>query len=115
MATLPSTSTSQSSSQLVKSYSNGTQWYRLYADGWCEQGGYFMCDWSHYDVNFLYPFKQQVISFVSSDDTPWPSCYIFRESDVTLKGFRISIDASGVPDSFNYGRITKVSYYACGY
>ena len=24
---------------LVKSYVNGTSWYRIYSDGWCEQGG----------------------------------------------------------------------------
>jgi hypothetical protein len=24
---------------LIKSYSSGTDWYRIYADGWCEQGG----------------------------------------------------------------------------
>lgn len=30
---------SQYHGQLVKSYSSGTTWYRIYADGWCEQGG----------------------------------------------------------------------------
>ena len=25
---------------VVETYSNGTSWYRLYSDGWCEQGGY---------------------------------------------------------------------------
>lgn len=25
---------------LIKSYSSGTDWYRIYSDGWCEQGGY---------------------------------------------------------------------------
>ena len=24
---------------IVESYSNGTEWYRIYSDGWCEQGG----------------------------------------------------------------------------
>ena len=26
--------------ELIKSYINGTEWYRIYSDGWCEQGGY---------------------------------------------------------------------------
>lgn len=26
---------------LIKSYSSGTSWYRIYSDGWCEQGGSF--------------------------------------------------------------------------
>ena len=25
---------------VVETYSNGTDWYRVYSDGWCEQGGY---------------------------------------------------------------------------
>ena len=24
---------------LVESYQNGADWYRIYSDGWCEQGG----------------------------------------------------------------------------
>lgn len=26
---------------LIYSYSNGTDWYNIYSDGWCEQGGYY--------------------------------------------------------------------------
>ena len=26
---------------LIKSYSSGTSWYRIYSDGWCEQGNFF--------------------------------------------------------------------------
>ena len=26
---------------LVKIYSNGASWYRIYSDSWCEQGGQF--------------------------------------------------------------------------
>ena len=26
-------------SYLVETYVNGTSWYRVYSDGWCEQGG----------------------------------------------------------------------------
>ena len=25
---------------VIETYSNGTSWYRVYSDGWCEQGGY---------------------------------------------------------------------------
>lgn len=25
---------------IVESYVNGTSWYRVYSDGWCEQGGF---------------------------------------------------------------------------
>lgn len=26
---------------IISSYVNGTSWYRVYSDGWCEQGGYY--------------------------------------------------------------------------
>lgn len=28
------------SAVVVDSYKNGTEWYRVWSDGWCEQGGY---------------------------------------------------------------------------
>ena len=28
-----------SSAVITETYSNGTSWYRVYSDGWCEQGG----------------------------------------------------------------------------
>lgn len=31
---------SRSRGILEESYTNGTSWYRVYSDGWCEQGGY---------------------------------------------------------------------------
>ena len=43
---------------LVDSYHNGTEWYRIYSDGWIEQGGRF---YNNADVentiSFLKPFK----------------------------------------------------------
>lgn len=26
---------------VIETYVNGLSWYRIYADGWCEQGGYY--------------------------------------------------------------------------
>ena len=43
ICTIPATTTSTASSAtpavIVENYKNGTDWYRLYSDGWCEQGG----------------------------------------------------------------------------
>lgn len=43
---------------VVESYHNGTEWYRIYSDGWIEQGGRF---YNNADVantiSFLKPFK----------------------------------------------------------
>ena len=29
----------ESVAYITETYSNGTEWYRVYSDGWCEQGG----------------------------------------------------------------------------
>ena len=44
---------------LIKSYSAGTDWYRIYSDGWCEQGG--ICQSHQYNttlqqVTFIVPY-----------------------------------------------------------
>lgn len=41
---------------LIDSYVNGTSWYRVYSDGWCEQGGrqWFPDNWT---LTFLVPFR----------------------------------------------------------
>ena len=38
---------------VVETYSNGTDWYRVWSDGWCEQGG--LCS-SSTTYNFLKPY-----------------------------------------------------------
>lgn len=41
---------------LVESYQNGTSWYRVYYDGWCEQGGQSTASTTVRTVNFMKPF-----------------------------------------------------------
>ena len=44
---------------VVESYQNGTSWYRVYSDGWCEQGGsvYIIGPDGGGTVAFLKPYK----------------------------------------------------------
>lgn len=46
---------------IVESYVNGSNWYRVYSDGWVEQGGYYA---STGVVTFLKPFKDANYSIV---------------------------------------------------
>lgn len=43
---------------LQESYINGTSWYRVYSDGWCEQGGYYVPTSSayNYTISLLKPY-----------------------------------------------------------
>lgn len=44
-----------SKSILIESYINGTSWYRVYSDGWCEQGGLGVGQ--NPTVTFIKPYK----------------------------------------------------------
>lgn len=45
---------------VVETYNSGTSWYRVYSDGWCEQGGYLYQPGAaveaYHTVTFLKPF-----------------------------------------------------------
>ncbi len=55
---LPTGRTQTSIGLLVESYVNGTSWYRVYSDGWCEQGGRITSGGgdANQNVTFLRPF-----------------------------------------------------------
>jgi hypothetical protein len=42
---------------VIETYSNGTSWYRVWSDGWCEQGGRQYVSNAQVAVTFLKPFK----------------------------------------------------------
>jgi hypothetical protein len=44
-----------STPHIIETYVNGTSWYRVWSDGWCEQGGRVTATGA--TVNFLKPFK----------------------------------------------------------
>lgn len=48
---------------IVETYSNGTDWYRIWSDGWCEQGGFKT---STGFITFLVPFTDNNFNFVFS-------------------------------------------------
>ena len=42
---------------IIETYSNGNSWYRVYSDGWCEQGGRLSVSTNQtVTINFLKPF-----------------------------------------------------------
>ena len=44
---------------IIKTYTNGPEWYRLYSDGWCEQGGYYegTRDAEEITITLLMPYQ----------------------------------------------------------
>lgn len=42
---------------VVETYRDGTEWYRVYSDGWIEQGGIASATTSNVTINLLKPMK----------------------------------------------------------
>lgn len=53
---------------LTESYTSGNSWYRIYSDGWCEQGGFSFDDVTNSTINFLKPYANThyTVSFTST-------------------------------------------------
>ena len=51
---------------IVETYVNGTSWYRVYSDGWCEQGGQTSNNASNssFDIDFLKNFADTNYNFL---------------------------------------------------
>ena len=94
---------------------DGTQWYRLYSDGWCEQGG--ICTSHAYNVD-----EQQVTFLKSYKDTNYTA--IVSAGPTTQAQYQIAariavktetgLDIRG-GISYNGTYSGDCSWYACGY
>lgn len=56
---------------IVETYSSGTSWYRVWSDGWCEQGGHIPYNGSQYtaSVVFLKAFADTNYTLVGGEIT----------------------------------------------
>lgn len=76
---------------IIEAYNSGTNWYRVYADGWCEQGG--RCSATGQTVTFLKPYKN---------------------TNYTITGGLIPGTSSATYEHLNIGSLTNTSfYYTC--
>lgn len=85
---------------IVETYVNGTSWYRVYSDGWCEQGGHF---------------TGTSIVFMKS----------FRDTNYSFTGVSINTSTAGAANTVTNITASGCTYYtyanaggmwmACGY
>lgn len=94
---------------IVETYVNGTSWYRIYSDGWCEQGGTLTpTNNFSYVLNFLVSFK----------DTNY---YIGKSYGGTYTGnclcsyISFSSKTTSSVVTFNGGTGDEYMWHACGY
>lgn len=71
---------------VIETYSNGTSWYRVYSDGWCEQGGMvpYESGINTQAVTFLKPYR--ALPYVLATATTTNSSFV----DSTVSIFNLT-------------------------
>lgn len=89
---------------VVETYVNGTSWYRVYDDGWCEQGGFGGEAWTY----FLKPFINTNYTIINCAQGP--------NAD-TVYGTNIRNDKRFTDRFYPYysGSTITGAWHACGY
>lgn len=93
--------------RVVENYVNGTEWYRIYSDGWIEQGGYFTGTTAG-TLNFPLEFSDTSYSLthgVTSTHGGYAGASFVGENIRYTTGFTYKLDV------YTPAR----SWYACGY
>lgn len=94
---------------LIKSYSSGTSWYRIYRDGWCEQGNKTAVPADSYiDVTLLVPFSDTNYNTQGVLHSPFDV-----GSDAGLAVYSQSTDTIRIMQGANVN--VNVSWQCCGY
>ena len=101
-------------SYVIEHYQNGTNWYRVYSDGWIEQGGRITNTTSSGTVTFAKPFSNTNYTCTTVEGGVATAETV--GTDTAGYGDNMGITAY-TPSSFRYsctaGRY--FNYYACGY
>ena len=97
---------------IVETYVNGTSWYRIYSDGWCEQGGNSVTfPSSSTTFTLLIPFKSDNYNIFASLTKASTGAY--GEGIIVSSKTENSFTAHGYAAS----KVTQQvgDWYACGY
>ena len=99
---------------LIESYSSGASWYRVYSDGWCEQGGVVLASSSNadYTVNLLKTFRDtnyDVQTSYTQGASPSSSLTYRQVShhNMTQTSFEVFL--------YNNTQLSSCNWRACGY
>lgn len=89
---------------VVETYSNGNNWYRIWSDGWCEQGGETEAiESTGYTVSLLKPFQNTNYHIQITCKSPGSTEYGWGYAHTkTITNFKVAQTASGA------------YWYACG-
>lgn len=80
-----------SSPKLIKTYRNGNDWYKLYSDGWCEQGGKIQVTSNNQPaISFYFPFIDTNYTEQLTAETATYQYVYSSAFNRTLNGFQVS-------------------------
>lgn len=95
---------------LTENYVNGTSWYRVYSDGWCEQGGKTSSQaHSGITINLLQSYTNTNYTITISNQSLSTFAYITNISDIAINSFKVTSNYGGT----NAGGI--VAWQTTGY
>lgn len=109
-ATKKRTATDFKPATLIYNYREGTQWCRLWSDGWLEQGGHLGGATNVNTLTFLRPFKDNQYTFIRDVFIYGPASGspVWNEFTYTNKA------TTGV-QLYKTNAIIQIDWYACGY
>lgn len=94
---------------VVETFKNGTEWYRVYSDGWCEQGGFIDRDdprWvsNEIEITFAKVFVDTNYSIFANAKQQEYGYSVVAVSAYTTTGckFASAEDTHGTADPFNW-------------
>ncbi len=93
-------------------YNSGTSWYRVWNDGWIEQGGYFACTAFQNTVTLHKAFKDTNFTLLAS--LTWGSNTNAKYPPREIRTSRTTTTVI-LTSAYNYESSMGVTWYACGY
>lgn len=110
-ATTSSTASKDAPAYVVTNYKSGNNWYRVWSDGWIEQGGYLAAG-ADSTASFLKAFTttNYNVQVTGIDANQGYSGYIFIVNSRTKTNMHIQTLASGSTAAY-----VPKNWYACGY
>lgn len=107
-ATTTSSAANHKVAVITQNYCNGTSWYRVWSDGWCEQGGATTA--RDTTVTFLKPFTGEYNITATTIYASFGSDYALGIIKVSNSQARLYIDYGG-----SYTANSGTNWRACGY
>ena len=101
---------------VVETYRNGTEWYRVWSDGWLEQGGQITD--SRATLTFLKPFANAnyYINALPTKKGNWGglSLQAVNRTAMSTELWCTATNSSVAVNNWQYNRIIHPVWYACG-